>query len=208
MYIHGGAFLLGSALAEAYAAGELAHRAKARVVSVNYRLLPEATLEEAIEDVLIVYRYILDEMNIKPTNVIPFGCSAGGMLTLLTMQTIKMRHKDIPLPVAGVTLAPGPGLEFAIGIPFREWESIHIPPEENIVLSRELGALVKRHVYRTHDSQTNQFLENKNTNTAKELLRDFAGLPPLYMSSGELDVLRDGVVHFAHLLLKCLHVEN
>lgn len=96
----------------------------------------------------------------------------------------------------------GPGLEFAIGIPFREWESIHIPPEENIVLSRELGALVKRHVYRTHDSQTNQFLENKNTNTAKELLRDFAGLPPLYMSSGELDVLRDGVVHFAHLLKK------
>jgi monoterpene epsilon-lactone hydrolase len=193
---------LGSALSEGYAAGELAHRAKARVVSVNYRLLPEATLEQAIEDVVTVYRYLLDEMHVKATNVIPFGCSAGGMLTLMTLQMIKTHHKELPLPIAAATLAPGPGLEYAIDIPFLEWKSARIPPEENIILPRELGVLVQKYVYHSHNLETDTFHENKNSHTAKELLRDFTGLPPLYVSSGELDVLRDGVIKFAELLKK------
>jgi acetyl esterase/lipase len=46
-------------------------------------------------------------MHVKATNVIPFGCSAGGMLTLMTLQMIKTHHKELPLPIAAATLAPG-----------------------------------------------------------------------------------------------------
>ena len=96
----------------------------------------------------------------------------------------------------------GPGLEYAIAIPFLEWESARIPPEENIILPRELGLLVQKYVYHSHDLESDTFHEIKNSHTAKELLHDFSGLPPLYMSTGELDVLRDGVIKFAELLKK------
>jgi monoterpene epsilon-lactone hydrolase len=50
-----------------------------KVVTVNYRMAPEAKHPAALEDVTAVYRELLKSY--KPKNIGIYGCSAGGALT-------------------------------------------------------------------------------------------------------------------------------
>ena len=53
-----------------------------KVVSVNYRMAPEATHPPRVEDVATVYRELLKTY--EPKHVGIYGCSAGGALTAQT----------------------------------------------------------------------------------------------------------------------------
>ena len=60
LYLHGGAFAMGSARAGAGLAADLARRAHAKAVSVDYRLAPEHPFPAATDDGLAAYRGLLD----------------------------------------------------------------------------------------------------------------------------------------------------
>jgi monoterpene epsilon-lactone hydrolase len=67
-----------------------------KVVSLDYRQGPENKFPAASEDVASVYQELLK--NHKPENIGIYGCSAGGMLT--TMSVAWFQKHDLPRPGA------------------------------------------------------------------------------------------------------------
>lgn len=93
----------GSAVGEGYCASYLALHLRARVLSVDYRLVPEHTLEHALDDALAVYRYLLRMERVQPQHLVLYGCSAGGFMTLAT--ALALRSAALPQPAGIVPLA-------------------------------------------------------------------------------------------------------
>ncbi|KAJ4169060.1 hypothetical protein NW754_010992 [Fusarium falciforme] len=95
--IHGGGFVSGSSLFPDFFAPwhlELASRHNAVIVSCDYRLAPEATIDELIEDVDSFLKWIHTELpsfvsgrtnvQVDVTRIMMAGDSAGGYLSLLS----------------------------------------------------------------------------------------------------------------------------
>ncbi|GAB5412219.1 MAG: alpha/beta hydrolase [Chlamydiales bacterium] len=96
VYIHGGAFTLGSTdhLAQFYA--PVAHHANLKCFSIEYPLAPEHPYPAAIESCLKVYALLVDRF--KAENIFMMGDSAGGSLV---MSVLQKTDKGIP---AGICL--------------------------------------------------------------------------------------------------------
>lgn len=103
LYFHGGGFVLGSSLSHRLFTIALGKATKMRVLSVNYRLSPEARFPAALEDCTKAYQWLLDQ-GIRPGNIIIAGDSSGGNLTLTTI--LNLRDKGIPLPKGAVCFSP------------------------------------------------------------------------------------------------------
>ena len=100
--LHGGGFVVGSgALIEAI---PIAHLARLPVIAVDYRLAPEHAYPAAVDDVVAVYRQVLEYH--PPEKVGIFGSSAGGILTGQTI--VRLEKEGLPLPAcAGMFSAAG-----------------------------------------------------------------------------------------------------
>lgn len=84
LYIHGGGFVTGSIETHDAACRRLALGARARVVSIEYRLAPEHPFPAAIEDALSAFRFVAEhaeELGIDPARIAVAGDSAGGNLS-------------------------------------------------------------------------------------------------------------------------------
>jgi monoterpene epsilon-lactone hydrolase len=103
LYIHGGAFAMGSARAAAGLAADLARRAHATAVSVDYRLAPEHPFPAAIDDGLVAYRGLLDS-GVAPARIGVAGESAGAGLAVAVL--IAARDAGLPQPAAAVLFSP------------------------------------------------------------------------------------------------------
>lgn len=103
LYFHGGVFALGSARASAGLACLLARQARAKVLSVDYRLAPEHPYPAAPDDALASYRGLLDT-GIRPERIALFGESAGGALALGTL--LAARDLGLAQPAAAVLYSP------------------------------------------------------------------------------------------------------
>jgi monoterpene epsilon-lactone hydrolase len=115
LYFHGGVFALGSARASAGLAYLLARQARAKVLSVDYRLAPEHPYPAAPDDALVSYRALL-ETGIRPERIALFGESAGGALALGNL--VAARDAGLAQPAAAVLYSPwldmtlaGPSME-------------------------------------------------------------------------------------------------
>lgn len=142
LYIHGGGFTLGSIDSHHGVAASLAEQLKRHVISVSYRLAPEAGYHNMLEDCLKVAEVI------KPIAVV--GDSAGGRIAI---DLAPLLHRPVPLgliypPVGKLnqqTLgADAPLLsrhDVLSLIPYCPWIGNHVdtlPPETQIeVLSVE-----------------------------------------------------------------------
>jgi monoterpene epsilon-lactone hydrolase len=103
LYFHGGVFALGSARASAGLACLLARQARAKVLSIDYRLAPENPYPAAPDDALASYRGLL-ERRIRPERIAFFGESAGGALALGTL--VAARDAGLAQPAAAVLYSP------------------------------------------------------------------------------------------------------
>jgi epsilon-lactone hydrolase len=103
LYFHGGVFALGSARASAGLACLLARKARAKVLSVDYRLAPEHPYPAAPDDALASYRGLLDT-GIRPERIAFFGESAGGALALGTL--VAARDLGLAQPAGAVLYSP------------------------------------------------------------------------------------------------------
>ena len=77
LYLHGGAYVLGSANAYRHFAGQIAARAKTTVFIAEYRLAPEHRFPAALDDAKAAYRGLVEGGARKIAIV---GDSAGGGL--------------------------------------------------------------------------------------------------------------------------------
>ncbi|MEM9735786.1 MAG: alpha/beta hydrolase fold domain-containing protein, partial [Pseudomonadota bacterium] len=102
LYLHGGAYLVGSPQTHRAIAAALAKEAGARALLPDYRLAPEHPFPAAVEDALAAYRWLLERY---PAHRIALaGESAGGGLlfaTLLAAQT-----EGLAMPAAAAAFSP------------------------------------------------------------------------------------------------------
>src|SRR5215470_5083372 len=103
LYFHGGAYQIGSPATLRHLVALLSGAARARALSIDYRLAPEHPFPSAIEDAVAAYRWLLAE-GIDPALIAVAGDSAGGGLALGAL--VALRDAEEPMPAAAVLLSP------------------------------------------------------------------------------------------------------
>ncbi len=104
IYLHGGAYGLGSAHGYRGVAGRLAAAARMSVVVPEYSRSPEARYPVALEEMVAVYTAMLADGMIDPNKTVIAGDSAGGGLTLAL--AMALRDRGIALPTALGLICP------------------------------------------------------------------------------------------------------
>ena len=107
--LHGGSFMVGWPSVALLDAVPVAALSGMEVITVHYRLYPEAVHPAALEDVTNVYRVLLKEYKAK--NIGIFGGSAGGVLTLQAVPWLR----DQGLPTPGAIAPLSAAFQTAIG---------------------------------------------------------------------------------------------
>lgn len=95
LYLHGGAYVFGSTGLYRSMTMPMAEFAGADLFSLDYRLAPEHPCPAAIEDALAAYEWLL-KRRIAPERIAIGGDSAGGGLTLATLQALRDRGRPMP----------------------------------------------------------------------------------------------------------------
>ncbi len=107
--LHGGSFLNGAGWGGLAEAVPIASIARTRVISVDYRMAPEHHFPAASDDVVNVYRQLLKRH--RPQDIGIFGCSAGGILTAMTVASLQ--REGLPRPGAIAMFSAGAFSDFS-----------------------------------------------------------------------------------------------
>jgi epsilon-lactone hydrolase len=113
--LHGGGFTMCAEACAMLESVPIAAVGGYKVVTVNYRMAPEAAHPAGVEDAATVYRELLKSY--KPKNIGIYGCSAGGALTAQTAAW---------LPAHGLPQAGAIGMFGAGAVPFGAGDSAWI----------------------------------------------------------------------------------
>ncbi len=178
LHLHGGAYVGGSVrmpgnLIIPY---RVAQASKVPVLMLNYGLAPKRPYPVGLNDTVNAYKWLLSEGN-KPENIIIWGESAGGGLTIATL--LKLRDLNLPLPKAGVALSPWVDLAF-------EGESYQTRKDQDAVLTLE-GLSESAKLYLNGVDPYNPYIS--------PLYADLTGLPSLYIEAGDYEVFVDEVTN-------------
>lgn len=106
LFFHGGGFVIGSRASYTAPARMIAHGTGADVVSVEYRLAPEAPFPAAQDDALAAWRYVVDhaaDWGVDPHRIVVAGESAGGNIAAVLCQ--QMRGEAVQ-PMLQVLIQP------------------------------------------------------------------------------------------------------
>jgi acetyl esterase/lipase len=178
LYFHGGAYQAGSAAGLRHLVGLLSGAARARALSVDYRLAPEHPFPAAIEDAVAAYRWLLAS-GADPARIAVAGDSAGGGLALGAL--VALRDAGEPMPAAAVLLSPWTDLALTgESVRTRAAADMMIKPErmtESAALY--LAGADPRHPY------------------ASPLYADLHALPPLLIHVGDAEVILDDSTRLA-----------
>ncbi len=107
LWLHGGGLVMGSAALDDTHASEVARDLGVLVVSVDYRLAPEAPFPAALDDAHAAWRHLAaapHELGVDVERLAVGGQSAGGGLAAALVQRI--RDEGGPQPVAQWLLCP------------------------------------------------------------------------------------------------------
>lgn len=127
LFLHGGGYVGGSVFYSRNQAADIAKAAGRKLVSLDYRLAPEAPWPAALQDVLAAWRSLLAD-GYEASSISLVGFSAGGGLALASV--LAMRQENLPLPGAVVGLSPWCDLTLRqITIKANSGKDIMISPE-------------------------------------------------------------------------------
>jgi acetyl esterase/lipase len=178
LYLHGGAYTIGTAASAVGLAADLGRRARARLVSVDYRLAPEHPYPAALEDAVAAYRGLLAD-GLSPSAIAIAGESAGAGLVAATLVVLK--REGLPQPSAAVLLSPWVDLTLS-GDSIREKAAL------DPVLT--LDGLKRR--ARDYIGAADPADE-----LVSPVFAHLAGLPPLLVQAGSHEILLDDAVRIA-----------
>ena len=169
LYLHGGGYCCCSSDTHRALVARLALAAGVRALALDYRLAPEHPFPAPIDDVLAAYEALLAE-GISADEIRLAGDSAGGGLTIASL--VRMRELGHPLPARAVTFSPWVDLSLS---------SPSIDRNEGTdFLSRQVLEFFAKSYLAGEDPRTP---------LASPLHADLVGLPPLFVITGEMEVL-------------------
>jgi acetyl esterase/lipase len=103
LYLHGGAFYLGSAKTHRSITSHLSKITGFPVFAPEYRLAPEHPFPAALDDAMACFHWLIEE-GIAAKDIIIAGDSAGGGLTVATC--LGIAKKEWPMPGALILFSP------------------------------------------------------------------------------------------------------
>jgi monoterpene epsilon-lactone hydrolase len=179
LYLHGGAYILGSAHVYRHLAGQIAARANADAFIPDYRRAPEAPFPAAVEDAWMAYRGLVD-LGIR--SIALAGDSAGGGLALAMLTG----DQEQVLTHAGVTpravVALSPWTDLALTGP-----SLQERADDDPMLTPEMLEITASTYLQGHDPRDPQ---------ASPLYGRLVGLPPIQIHVGSSEILLDDSLRF------------
>jgi len=174
--MHGGCYVLNPGEAGLPEAVLMAGFGGFKVISVDYRMPPEAYFPAALDDGMTVYRSALKSTPSK--NIAILGTSAGGALTL----EMVLRAKQLNLPVPGA-IAPGTPMSDVtkVGDTFYTNELV-----DNVLVSRDGFCDAGAKVYAAGHDMKDPLIS--------PVYGDMSGFPPTILTSGTRDLLLSNTV--------------
>lgn len=95
LYLHGGAFVMGSPRSHRGLVSRLSESAGGPVLSVDYRHPPEAPITTAVDDCANAYEWLLAQ-GWPADHIVVAGDGAGGNLAFSTVHRLRERKKPLP----------------------------------------------------------------------------------------------------------------
>ncbi len=182
LYLHGGAYRLGSPTTYRNFTWRIAAAAQAHVLALDYRLAPEHPFPAALDDALSAYRWLLSEA--APTKLAVLGDSAGGGLAL----SLLLKLRDIGLPLPSVAAVLSPWTDLALTGP-----SITAQAQSDPMLNADdLPRFAAEYLHGA----------NPGNPYASPLYGDLAGLPPTLFQVGSDEILRDDSLRTAEKMIE------
>jgi len=168
LYLHGGAYCVGSPATHRTISGNLARLTGASVFVADYRLAPENPFPAALDDAVASYRGLL-QAGFEARSIAIAGDSAGGGLTLAT--ALRLCELGEPLPAALVVFSP--------------WVDLGTPdrgpvPRGEVMISPPWVAECAAHYLAGRDA---------TEPLASPIHADLAQLPPVLIQVGSDEVL-------------------
>jgi epsilon-lactone hydrolase len=170
LYLHGGAYQIGSIRTHREIASYVARYSQAKVLLIEYRLAPEHPFPAALEDALAAYRWLLAQ-GFQAQNTALAGDSAGGGLAVATLLSLRDAH--LPMPAAAALISPWADL-------LGTGESVHTRRKRDpLFTSRDLPAAA-RHYLNGHDPREPLI---------SPIYARLDGLPPVLIQVGDEEIL-------------------
>ena len=172
IYIHGGAYTLGSAdhLSQVFA--EVADKANLKTYAINYRLAPEHPFPAGLDDCLKVYKALLKTH--QQAKIFLLGDSSGGALALSML--LKAREERLAMPTAIGLFSPMAEAE-------KKGDTLYTHEGICPVLIYELGLKPSLDVYVPKNIPLDHpYISPINAN--------FKGFPPTMITTGTRDLFQ------------------
>ncbi|AKU17739.1 alpha/beta hydrolase [Luteipulveratus mongoliensis] len=99
LYLHGGALVTCSLATHRRMVSYISHSTRAPALNVDFRMMPEVTIEHMVADCLSGYRWLLAQ-GYRGDNITIIGDSAGGFLAFLTALAIRDEELEAPAGIA------------------------------------------------------------------------------------------------------------
>lgn len=183
IYLHGGGWVLGDVEAYDPLCRALAKRAECVVVSVDYRLAPEAKFPAAVKDCYAAAEWVANhagDLGIDSDRIAVGGDSAGG--NLATVICHEARDRGGPMLVYQVLIYPATDMRMTA--PSIEENA------EGPVLTKASMVWFMGHYLRSEQDKLNPL-------ASPLLASDFSRLPPAFILTAECDPLRDEAEDYA-----------
>jgi len=181
LYLHGGAFIMGSTGTHRHLAATLAGHANARALVPDYRLAPETRWPGAVEDALACYRGLLSA-GYEASRIAFAGDSAGGGLCFSTL--IAAREEGLPDPACIAAFSP--------------WVDLTLSTKSIQRNARKDPMLPSSRIHETRDFYVSA--EDAIAPTASPLFADIPSPPPTLIQASKIELLEDEAAAMAEKL--------
>jgi monoterpene epsilon-lactone hydrolase len=178
LYLHGGAYAIGSAAASVGLASDLARRAGIRLVSVDYRLAPENPNPAALEDAVAAYRALLHS-GMSASRIAIAGESAGGGLAAATL--VALKSAGSPQPSSAVLMSP--------------WADLTLSGRSITEKAAVDPALTPQGLQRRAAEYAGA--RDPANGLISPIFADLTGLPPLLVQAGSHEILLNDATRLA-----------
>ncbi len=192
LYIHGGAWIMGSPLSHRAITTQYANLIGGAVLSLDYRLMPEHSRQAGIDDCHSGWRYILENGPagpVAPSRLFVSGDSAGGNLTLSLIRWI--RDEGLRAPDAAVVLSPATDGTFTSPSMKNNVNTDHM-------LGPQFGKLNRIPKWILHWATLFSTRIRPSHPMVSPVFGDLSGLPPTLVHASEAEMLLDDAVRYVN----------